>query len=243
MPTIQDDAICIRRWDFSETSQTVSLLTRDHGIVRGLAKGAKRDKGTFSGGLDVLTRGRLIAIVRPGRDLAIITQWHLEERFSILRTNLGANRVGWYLADLIQHMLTEHDPHPAVYDGLVQALGDLADLPAIGRTLLRFQWLLLHETGYGPTLDRDVETGRPLPEHTTLAFSARAGGTVADNGAGDRWRVRRETIELLRSAARGEIDPAAADATIDRANRLLAAYFRELIGAEPRSLKWSMGTI
>ena len=60
MPTITDQAIVIRRWDFSETSQTVSLFTRDHGIVRGLAKGAKREKGDFSGGLDLLTREYLL---------------------------------------------------------------------------------------------------------------------------------------------------------------------------------------
>ena len=42
MPTITDNAICIRRWDYSETSQTVSLLLRNHGVIRGLVKGAKR---------------------------------------------------------------------------------------------------------------------------------------------------------------------------------------------------------
>ena len=44
MQTIEDNAFCLRRWDFSETSQTASLLTRDHGVLRGLAKGAKRPK-------------------------------------------------------------------------------------------------------------------------------------------------------------------------------------------------------
>ncbi|MCH7601829.1 MAG: recombination protein O N-terminal domain-containing protein, partial [Planctomycetes bacterium] len=42
MPKIAYYAICIRRWDFSETSQTVSLFTSEAGIIRGLAKGAKR---------------------------------------------------------------------------------------------------------------------------------------------------------------------------------------------------------
>ena len=74
MPIIADTAICIRCWDFSETSQTVSLFTREHGVVRGLAKGAKREKGGFSGGLDVLTRGEMIASVKPGRDLAAINR-------------------------------------------------------------------------------------------------------------------------------------------------------------------------
>ncbi|MCH7602254.1 MAG: recombination protein O N-terminal domain-containing protein, partial [Planctomycetes bacterium] len=62
MPTISDYAICIRRWDFSETSQTVSLFTRESGIIRGLAKGAKREKGNFSGGFDLLTLGQVVAI-------------------------------------------------------------------------------------------------------------------------------------------------------------------------------------
>ncbi|MCZ6836092.1 MAG: recombination protein O N-terminal domain-containing protein, partial [Planctomycetota bacterium] len=74
MPTISDSAVCIRRWDFSETSQTVSLFTHTHGIIRGLAKGAKREKGAFSGGFDVLTQGHLVAIVKPGRDLATLTE-------------------------------------------------------------------------------------------------------------------------------------------------------------------------
>ncbi|HAC09503.1 MAG TPA: DNA repair protein RecO, partial [Phycisphaerales bacterium] len=53
MPTIRDEAVCVRHWDFSETSQTVSLFLRDHGLVRGLAKGARRERGSFSGGFDL----------------------------------------------------------------------------------------------------------------------------------------------------------------------------------------------
>ena len=64
MPTITDNAVCIRRWDYAETSQTVSLFLREHGIIRGIAKGAKREKGAFSGGIDLLTRGQVVAMFR-----------------------------------------------------------------------------------------------------------------------------------------------------------------------------------
>lgn len=49
MPPVSDDAVCIRHWDWSETSQTVSLFTRGHGLVRALAKGSKRPKSPYSG--------------------------------------------------------------------------------------------------------------------------------------------------------------------------------------------------
>ena len=240
MPTITDNAICIRRWDYSETSQTVSLFGRAHGILRGIAKGAKRGKSKFSGGIDLLTYGQVVAIVKPNTDLATITEWHLVEIFRALRERLTANRAGVYMADLIHHMLREHDPHPQLFDAFRESLIALADSQQIAMTLLRFQWSILCETGYRPHVDQDAKTGRPLAEDaSTLAFSASAGGVVADTGAGDRWRVRRETITLLRAVAHGESTLDADAAAVDRANRLLAAYIREVLGAEPNAMSWA----
>jgi recombinational DNA repair protein (RecF pathway) len=45
VPPIIDQAIVVRLWDFSETSQTVSLFLREHGMLRGLAKGSRRAAG------------------------------------------------------------------------------------------------------------------------------------------------------------------------------------------------------
>lgn len=240
MPTISDTAVCIRRWDFSETSQTVSLLTREHGIIRGLAKGAKREKGAFSGGLDVLTRGQVVAIVKPGRELATLTEWHLEETYRVVRQRLDANRAALYMVDLVHHMLTTEDPHPLVFDALVEALGGLGDPARVGMALLLFQWRVLEEAGYRPELDRDAETGRPLPEQEdVLAFSPRAGGFVAAPAASDHWRVRRTTRDLLRAVASASSTSGAEAAVVRRANRLLAVYSRELIGSEPATMRWA----
>ena len=246
MPIITDTAICIRTWDFSETSQTVSLLTREHGIVRGLAKGAKREKGAFSGGMDVLTRGEVVAIIKPGKDLATITAWHLQELYRVLRRSLAANRAGLYMADLMHHMLVEHDPHPRLFDAFAAALVALEDPSAIEFSLLRLQWTLLVEAGYQPELFHDAQTGGPLPgDAATLAFSAAAGGVVADTAAPDRWRVRRETIEVLRRLVANELTHDDDDdaESIRRANRLLAVYFREIIGSEPPAMRWAFSDL
>jgi DNA repair protein RecO (recombination protein O) len=240
MPTVTDSAICIRRWDYSETSQTVSLFLRSHGIVRGMVKGAKRVRSGFEGGIDVLTHGQVVAIIKPARDLATVTQWRMLEAFRAIREHLGANRAGLYMADLIHHMLTEHDPHPRLFDALRSALSRLGDAGQINRTLLGFEWTVLLETGFRPQLERDAETGAELPPSTaTLGFSAAAGGVVADTGGPDRWRVRRETIDLLRAVAAGEPTDDADATRHGRAARLLAVYIRELLGTEPKSMRWA----
>lgn len=234
MPTITDTAICLRRWEFSETSQTVCLFTREHGVLRGLAKGARRERGKFSGGFELLTRGEIVAIVKPGRDLATLTEWHLAALHRAARTSLAANRAALFMTDLVLHLVTDHDPHPRLYDAMVRALEDLTE-PAT--SLLRFQWAALAECGYQPELDRDAETGHALPDADVLAFSAEHGGLIADLDAPRSWRMRRSTVDVLRSLARDE--PIADAVSIDRANRLLAVYARELVGRDLPTITWS----
>jgi len=122
MATTLDEGICIRHWDFSETSQTVSLFGRSLGVVRGLAKGARRERGAFDGGIDLLSRGEFGAIIRPGKELATLTEWDLLEVYPRLRTDLAANRAAFYMADLVGRMLAAEDPHPALFDRMVDAL-------------------------------------------------------------------------------------------------------------------------
>ena len=44
-------------------------LCRRHGMLRGLAKGARRERGSFSGGIALLARGEVVAVTKPDREL------------------------------------------------------------------------------------------------------------------------------------------------------------------------------
>ena len=238
MPTVRDQAVCVRHWDWSETSQTVSLFTRQHGLIRGIAKGARREKSPFSGGLELLTRGEVVAIVKPSGALATITAWDLQESFPALRRSLSAFNAGMYLADLVCHAITDEDPHPALFDALLGSLRVIGESPA--EAMLRFQWAALVETGYKPAL------GHPGGGRSgaVYSFSPRAGGLVTlgeaegdDARSAPVWRVRAATVELLRYLDAGE--PIGDDsASVDRANRLLAAYVREIFGRDLPTARW-----
>lgn len=234
VPAVADDAVCIRHWDWSETSQTISLFTRTHGLIRGIAKGSKREKAPFSGGVELLTRGQAMFILRPSADLVNITAWDLQELFPAARASLSTFYSAMYLADLVQHALHDRDPHPALYGHFLRNLRALGSPDANARAVLDFQWATLVECGYKPELDHDIASGSALAQARTYAFSPRLGGFTADHGSpdgGPAWRVRSETLEILRALGRGE-QPAPPPSTTDRAARLLAAYFREILGRE-----------
>lgn len=231
MATISDQAICIRHWDFSETSQTVSLFSRDQGVFRGIAKGARREKSNFSGGVDLLTLGDVTAIIKTTTDLATVTEWALARVWWSIRRDPVANRSAYYFADCIGRMLERGDPHPGIFDGLVSALDQLESGADADEVILCFQWLLLVETGYKPKIEITSESG------DTLSFSAREGGLVTGDSVSGLWKVRRSTIDLLRNHDEsGSLSSPDRMAT-RRASRLLAAYLREIMGSEPNTMK------
>ncbi|MFG0285790.1 MAG: DNA repair protein RecO [Phycisphaerales bacterium JB039] len=218
MATRRDEAICLRQLDWSETSQVVTLLGRQIGLVRALVKGARRERAPYSGGLEVLTRGEMVAIIKASGAMATLTSWDLLDPMNQLRRSLGAHYGAIYLADATQRSLSELDPHPPLYDALVAALGALGDEDA-APVCLRYLWTLLAQIGYRPDL------GDPGAA-SIVGFDPEAGRLVARGGAGS-WPVRAATIRALRALDAG----AAADhATTARALRLLDAYLTRLLG-------------
>lgn len=261
MARIDDQAVCLRHLDWSETSQVVALLTRDHGLVRGIAKGAKRLSpaavARFSGGIELLTVGHVIANTKPSADLAGITEWNLEDALPHLRRDLASLELAYFLADATAHMLAELDPHPRSFDALVAALRAMADPRGRDAAALVWLWTLLLDVGYRPQLFHDCLTGQVLDETesnraqaaSTWVFDAREGGLTLQRQASpsqERWQVRRRTVDLLRDLSqRGGDDAAAGDAgaliahvgggdlaTVQRAARLLCVYLRSILGRE-----------
>lgn len=224
MPHLVDQAICIRQWDWSETSQTVSLFCRAHGVLRGLAKGARRERSSFSGGIDMLACGEVVAVVKPDRELQTLTQWTLLAMFRRPHDELETNLFGLAMAELVHRMLPTAVPHERLYDAFIDALERIEEGERPSPLFLRFFLTLLRETGHEPRFETGV-----IPA-SRLAFDAGAGGIVDWADHPRAWRMRPETAFALRQTAAGEPPENLEPDSVDRANRLLAAYAREVVG-------------
>jgi len=241
VPPLRDQAIVLRQWEFSETSQTAALFTRDHGVLRGLAKGSRRDRGSFCGGLEVLTRGEIGAIVKPNTELATLTDWDLQEVFWSCRRDLLAHRAGLYVVDLIHHSVHAADPHPSLFDEALATLRSLDRREHTPAAVLKFQWRLLAETGHQPRLAPEAGSrSGEINDASVLVFSPLEGGIVPSPpphaGGADApgaWRVRSSTINLLRALESGRAE-ATDDRAVDvvRASRLLGAFVHVLLERE-----------
>lgn len=197
MGRIEDLAVCVRTWDWSESSQTAVLLTRDHGMIRVIAKGAKRERSAFSGGLELCTLGQMGAIVKPDSDLALLTHWDLLDPMLGIRRSLLSYNVAMLGVDLIPRLIQDHDPHPRVHEAMLSLLGFCAesgqwDQPREGAEagqsfesrimgmLSWYLWTVLVEIGAMPVVDHNVLTGEALAPAEVYGFSAQLGGITQD---------------------------------------------------------------
>jgi DNA repair protein RecO (recombination protein O) len=246
MPRFKDQAICIRHIDWSETSQVVVLLTLEHGKLRGLAKGSKRASPSavqrFSGGIELLTLGQIVAVSRRTAELATVTEWDLQNDYHYLRSDLRAQRLAMYGADLTNAMLADEDAHRGAFHAMSGLLAGLAKADGRAAALLRFQWDLLSDCGFRPELGRDVRRGGELGEANAYTFDPVAGGLTVENGIDD-WRVRRQTVELLRKLLAGEAVNGVDADSVGRANRLLCVYARSILDKELPTMGVVLGEV
>ncbi len=220
MPRFKDQAIVLRCYEWSETSQIVTMLTSQHGIVRGLAKGSKRTSpgavSRYSGGFAVLTAGQVLGIIKSTTDLATLTEWDLQQPFPYLRRDLGAQRIGLYAAQATTAMLADNDPHPTVFTALSRLLHEAADTTQRLTALLRFQWRLLEDCGYRPQLPvsshEEIHAAgsppSPQPDRTYVFDPLHAGIIEGHSDPSPppsrrptRWAVNPSTVAVLRAIA------------------------------------------
>lgn len=71
-PSFRDRAFVVRTYDFGEADRVVVLLTRDHGLVRSVAKGVRKTRSRFGSRIQPFVN--IDVQLYPGRNLATITQ-------------------------------------------------------------------------------------------------------------------------------------------------------------------------
>ena len=148
-----------RRTDFRESSRVVSLLTRDHGRVSGLAKGAHRPDSVFLGRLDFLNE--VAATFSPDRGgLRLLVRAELRRERRALRDParfLAAS----HLAQLCDFAMPDDRPEPAIYDLLVGGLALLERCrpTAIPHIVLGLELRYLDHLGALPDLHHCAECG------------------------------------------------------------------------------------
>ncbi|MCD0461901.1 DNA repair protein RecO [Roseiconus lacunae] len=203
-------AIVLRTIEFSETSLVVHLLTRDFGQLAALAKGARRPKSSFEGSLDLLAVCRVVLIRKSSDALDLLTEAKLQRRFRGAEKSLQRLYAGYYVAEMLRLLTDNHDPHPALYDAAIDALGQIDGTGNPAATLLGFEAAALRLLGHAPTTRQCADCGNTVPRDRRMPFAPIAGGVVCP-------QCRSRQVSIVNVAV----------ATVEQLEQLLAPHTRQ----------------
>ncbi len=204
MSTEKSAAIVIRQADFSESSRVVTMFTREFGKVAVLAKGAKRLKGPFEAALDLLALCQVVFIRKSTSGLDILTEAQLQKRFKPRPGDLGSLYGGYYVAELLDALSEDYDPHPLLFDEAVLALERLAGDSPLDVSILRFELVILREIGQLPAFDGCLVCGEPVGSSGRYGFQSSHGGLICQKCFGEeapRYLVSAGAAAALRNLA------------------------------------------
>lgn len=202
---VSDEGIVLRRRTYAEADRILVMITREHGKISVLAKGARRAKARNAAGLDLLTRSELLLV--PGRGMATLAQarpvgfpWPGAD---IVRTACGA-----VLAELVDATVEEGHPDPELYQLVLEARERMADPDGDARLELALSSFQIAAIGgYRPELQRCAVCGEELRDRDG-GFLPRLGGVVQ----ADCWLVEpmalpcsAPTLRVLRRMEAGDL--------------------------------------
>ncbi|MFM9057918.1 MAG: DNA repair protein RecO [Planctomycetaceae bacterium] len=174
-------AVVLRSVAFGETSAVVTLYCRDLGKVRALAKGAWRPKSGFDGGLDLLSTSQVLVLRRTSGGLDLLTEACLETRFRV-GASLPAVVGGMHVAELLDGLTGDADPHPELFDAAHATLrrlsGTSADDATVAAVVVAAELAILRLTGHAPALGGCAACRATVPAAGRTPFGMLDGGLL-----------------------------------------------------------------
>lgn len=180
MSLYRDEGVILRTRKLGEADRIVTFLTREHGVVRAVAKGVRRTSSKFGARLEpfMVADLQLWTRTEPGRGLDIVTQ---AEALGAYGQHIAADYAAYTSAcamvETAERLVPEENqPFPQLYILLVGALRSLARREHVtALTFDAFALRALAVAGWAPSFDVCARCGAPGPHR---GFAMSVGGAV-----------------------------------------------------------------
>lgn len=243
-------SIVIRHADFSESSRVVTVFSREFGKFAALAKGAKRLKGPFDAGLDLLSESRVVFIKKSSGALNLLTESRLIRRFqpqnSGSKNGLSSLYGGYYVAELLNGLTEDFNPEPEVYDLAISTLGALStpDQPP-SPIIIHFEISLLQLIGLLPNLFDCSVCGEPVETGSQYAHWVSQGGVLCGACRKEEFSgvsISTGSIEILRRLTQASPDIVKnikfSQKQLEECHRLAVSAITHALGRRPTTLRY-----
>ncbi|PZV09543.1 MAG: DNA repair protein RecO [Leptolyngbya sp.] len=170
--------INLKSMPLGEADRLLTILTREHGLVKAIAISARKHNSKMGGRSGMFVVNDLL--IAKGKSLDKITQAETVVSYPGLGKDLKRLTASQYLAELCLYQALSDQPQEELFCLLNEQLQRLERSPSslILLTLISGIYQLLTVAGVAPEVHRCCVTQHPLIPNESVGFSIPAGGTV-----------------------------------------------------------------
>ncbi len=204
MAVFETEALILRTYNFAEADKIVVCLTRDAGVIRGVAKGCRKLKSRFGASLEPFTLTKLVYYQKENQELASISNAEIVKSHFDLSSHAETLAGLAYMGDLVVEFSPPHHVNEKLFRMVKACLDAISesrqDLPLI---LRYFEVWLLKLEGYLPDLKRCAECGQGFDDQrvaflgSDLNFRCRSCTTGTGNAVSRRLQMQLRATEKL----------------------------------------------
>lgn len=186
------EGIIIKDASYSETSKLLTLITKEHGIINLLAKGAKTLKSPLRSTTTKLTHGYFNIIYKENK-LSTLKEVDIIEYYKNIKKDINKISYATYILELVEQVIKQTN-NEEVFDNLIASLKKIEEgfNPLVITNILELK--CLDYLGVMPILDCCSVCGN----ENIITISADQGGYLCKNCRKEETIVDEKTIKLIR---------------------------------------------
>jgi DNA repair protein RecO (recombination protein O) len=237
----QTEGIVLRCFNVRETSKLAVFYTRDFGVLKGLAKGARKKQKYFGSSLEPFSHDFISFYKSRNGEVHLIGKCEQKNFYAGIRENILKSSFALYLMEIVQELIRDKDEK--LFDFLLSSLAYLEKEQELPRLLLPFFELnLLKLTGYGPILEHCVSCKR---ETGPYKFNPILGGIVCRDCQNKSHRsidILPNAIALMNVLAKTQMEKlsriSVTAGLLGQVKGVIHYYLFHSIGKRPKMLKF-----
>ena len=176
------DAINLKSYNLSESDKIVVMYSKEHGLMRCVAKGVKKTKSRLGARMDSLVANKIM--LHKGKNMDTICQAETLNTFSKSRQDLNKLLYSSYISEIISIFGIEDDPSSnETYNLFYKTLNKIEEAASkkdIMLAVIKFQLKMMLIAGFGLELDTCL-CCREQILNEDMYFSVQMGGVICKN--------------------------------------------------------------
>lgn len=203
MNVVTTEAIVLRSYNLAEADRIMLCFTRSAGLIRGVAKGARRMKSRFGAALEPFTVVRLEFREKENRELVTITGVEIVKSYFDLAADVECMEGLGYMAELVNEFAPPHEANEKLYRMVAACLEALAAVPQTSKIVLRyFEIWILRLAGSFPDVSACAVCGTSLAPAQAVFLDFESAVRCANCSRGIGTRLLPTVQQVLISSQR-----------------------------------------